>query len=264
MLNGKKIHIYNRHFSRNRRHPERPEWFNYEKTFVNLLATTNFDLCDLTVIFEKEEDYGDYFVRKYEKERPFKVKFVDTSREKWIGKTNEDAGWSRGIAAASSVIMADSPPDDELISICDDDYIHVRGWAEACIDYIDNFLPKDKNFFVCPCDYGDKYYFIDEKHTIDQYGTDQGMYADLESRIRISNHCYWREVPNCMMSSIVPSKTFRRDYNDYWSKGYSDCGINYEIKKRYGTKFWTPMPSLSCHATYPFISPFIDWKRLIS
>ena len=51
-----KINIYNRHFSRNKINPLRPAWFDYEKTFVNLLNTTNFDICKLTVIFEKEED----------------------------------------------------------------------------------------------------------------------------------------------------------------------------------------------------------------
>ena len=61
-----KINIYNRHFSRNKINPLRPKWFDYEKTFVNLLNTTNFDICNLTVVFEKEEDYNSYFIKKYE------------------------------------------------------------------------------------------------------------------------------------------------------------------------------------------------------
>lgn len=264
MQNDKRIHIYTRHFSRNRKHPQRPAWFDYDKTFGNLLATTNFDLCDLTVIFEKEEDYPNYFIKKYEGKRPFKVRFIDTSREKWIGRTNEDFAWSRSIAAAAEVIKSDNHPEDSFIYISDDDFLHVEHWGEICLNYIDNFLPKDKNFWLCPCDYRDKYWFTDENHTIDSYGTDQGMYADLTSKIRISNYCYWREVPNCMTSSMIPVKIFNRDYEDYWKRGYSDCSLNYEIRKKYKTQFWTPMPSLSCHTIDPFIPPFIPWVDVMN
>lgn len=261
-MNFNKIHLYTRHFTKNKIHPQRPPWFSYEKTFGNLLATTNFDLCDLTVIFEREEDYDSYFVKKYEGLKPFKVKFIDTSAEKWENKTKEVLPWARSIAAAAEVIKGDNHPEDDLIAIFDDDFITLPHWGEMSLDYINNFLPKDGNWWVCTCDYGDKYYFVDEKHTIDQYGTDQGMYAELQSKIRTSNHCYWRQVPNCLTSSIIPVKTFNRDFESYWKVGYSDCSLCDEIGKKYNTKFWTPMPSLSCHAIWPFYPPFINWPEI--
>lgn len=261
MNNFSKIHIYTRHFSRNKKHPQRPDWFNYDKCFGNLLATTNFDFCDLTVIFEKEEDYINYFVKKYENSRPFKIKFIDTTKEKWTGKTNEDIAWCRSIAAAAEVIEKDNLSENNLIYISDDDFLHLPFWGEICLDYINNFLKSD-NWWVCPCDYGDKYYFTDETHYIDQWGTDQGMYADLASKIRASNYRHWRQVPNCMTSSIIPVKIFNRDYLNYWSKGYSDCSLNAEIGKKYGTKFWTPIPSLSCHVIDPFCPPTINWPEI--
>lgn len=262
MNNFSKIHIYNRHFSRNRKHPQRPEWFDYEKCFSNLLFTTNFDLCDLTVVFEKEEDYDQYFIKKYENIRPFKVKFIDTAKEKWVAKTNEDIAWSRSIAAAAEVIKNDNNDENDLIYICDDDFLHVPYWAEISLDYIVNFLPKDGNWWLCPCDYGDKYFFIDPKKTIDQCGTNLGMYADLKSKVRISNYRHFRDVPNCLTSSIIPVKTFNRDYDQYWKTGYSDCSLCFEIKTKYNTEFWSPIPSLSCHTTYPFLSPLINWQEI--
>lgn len=259
----RKIHIYNRHYTRNKTHPQRTEWFDYEKTFGNLLATTNFDLCNLTVIFEREEDYDSYFVKKYEGIKPFKIKFIDTSKEKWIGKTNEDAGWSRGIAAATQVIYKDNLPKEDLLYMVDDDYIHTPYWVEKSLDYINNFIEGD-NFALCPCDCADKYYFIDKKHTIDRYGTDLGMYSDLLSKIRVSNHCYWREVINCLLfSSIMPVTTFYRDYEEYWSRGWSDCAMCGELKKKYNMEFWTPMSSISCHSIDPFCPPFINWKSVM-
>lgn len=261
MNNFNKIHIYTRHFTRNKKHPQRPNWFNYEKTFSNLLATTNFKYCDLTVIFEKEEDYPNYFVKKYEGLRPFKVKFIDTTREKWIGKTIEDIAWCRSIAAAAEVIKNDNLPENDLIYISDDDFLHVPYWAEISLDYINNFL-NGENWWVCPCDYGDKYFFTDENHTIDQWGTDQGMYAELTSMIRASHYRHWREVPNCMTSSIIPVRTFNRDYDEYWSKGYSDCSLNHAIRTKYKSRFWSPIPSLSCHVIDPFLPPLINWPEV--
>jgi hypothetical protein len=258
-----KIHIYNRHFSRNRKHPQRPNWFDYDKCFGNLLATTNFDLCDLTVIFEKEEDYDNYFIKKYEKYKSFKVKFVDTNKDKWADKNlSEDKAWCRSIAAASEVIKSDDLSQDDLIYISDDDFLHIPSWGEVCVDYANNFLEGD-NWWICPCDYGDKYFFIDKNHRIDEYGTDQGMYAELTSKIRPSSYRHWRQVPNCMTSSIMPVKTFNRDYDQYWAKGYSDCSLNSEIGKKYGTEFWTPIPSLSCHAIHPFMPPLFNWKSVM-
>lgn len=261
MNNFKKLNIYNRHYTRNKKHPQRPDWFNYEKCFGNLLATTNFDLCNLTIIFEKEEDYPNYFIKKYEGVKPFKVKFIDTSEEKWIGKTNEKIGWARSIAAAAEVIKNDNLPENELLSIVDDDFLHTPNWVEVCLDYINNNL-NGENWWVNPTDYGDRYYFVDENHTIDQYGTDMGMYAELTSKIRLGNYNYWRETPNALTSSIMPVKTFNRDHETYWKTGYSDCSLCNEIRKKYKTEFWNPMPGVSCHVIWPFYSPFVNWFEI--
>lgn len=263
MNNFKKIHIFNRHYSRNKKHPQRHPDFNYEKTFGNLLATTDFNLCNLNVLFEHKDDYDNYFIKKYEGIKPFTTHFIDTSRDKWIGRTKEDMGWARSIAAAAEVIRSQNLPETDLIYITDDDFIHVPYWGEICLDFINNVL-KGANWWVCPCDYGDKYWFQDENHTIDQYGTDLGMYADLKTRVILSNYRYWREMPNCLTSSIIPVKTFNRDYEEYWSKGYSDCSLNNEISKKHATKFYTPQTSLSCHAIIPFYPPFIDWHEIMN
>jgi hypothetical protein len=260
-LTYNKINIYNRHYSNNRINPDRPKWFNYEKTFVNLLKTTNFNLCNLNIIFEKEEDYDSFFIKKYENQYPFKVRFIDTTREKWLGRTFEDANWSRGIAAATRIINDDKLPENELVYLLDDDYLHVPYWSEVTLDYVNNFLQTD-NFWICLCDYGDKYYFIDEKETIDPWGTNLGMYKNLTSKIRLSNYCHWRSVPSVLGSSMMPVKIFNRDFESYWKMGYSDgalCGI---LNKQYGTEFWTPIKSLNCHVIHPFMAPFIDWERM--
>jgi hypothetical protein len=258
-----KINIYNKHYSLNRVNPDRPPWFNYEKIFVNLLKTTNFDICNLTVLFEHKNHYDNHFIKKYENQYPFTVEFIDTTKDKWIGRTSEDANWCRGVAAIAEVIKSKNLPSDELIYLLDDDYLHTPYWSEIALDFINNYL-NDENACVCLYDHFDKYLFTQKAGTIDPWGTDLGMYEKLTSKIRVSNYCHWRSVPNCVGSMILPVNLFNRDFDPYWKMGYSDgsmCGI---LAKQYGTKYWTPIRSLSTHCVYPFIAPFIDWEKIIN
>lgn len=260
----KKINIYNKHYSNNRINPDRPEWFDYEKTFVNLLKRINYDLCNLTVVFEKESDLPNHFINKYKNHFNFKLKFIDTTREKWLGKTSEDANWCRGISAMAEVIKHDNLPSDELIYTLDDDYLHVPYWSEIALDFINNYLPNNENAGVCLYDHFDKYLFTQKKGSIDQFGTDFGMYESLVSKIRISSYCHWRSVPNCVGSMIFPVNLFNRDFDPYWKTGYSDGSMCAILGEKYETTYWTPIRSLATHCVNPFVAPFINWSNLIN
>jgi hypothetical protein len=259
-----KINIYNKHYSNNRINPDRPEWFDYEKTFLNLLNTINYNLCKLTVVFEKEEDFPNHFIKKYQKSFDFRVKFIDSSRDKWINKTSEDANWCRGIAAMCELIKNDNLPSDELIYTLDDDYLHTLYWSEIALDFINNYLSDNENACVCLYDHFDKYLFTQKSGTIDPWGTDLGMYENLLSKIRVSSYCHWRSVPNCVGSMIFPVNMFNRDFDPYWKMGYSDGSMSDILSKKYGTTYWTPIPSLSTHCVNPFIAPFKNWNQLIN
>jgi hypothetical protein len=260
----KKINIYNKHYSNNRINPDRPEWFDYEKTFVNLLKTINYDLCNLTVVFEKESDLPNHFINKYKNHFNFKLKFIDTTREKWLGKTSEDANWCRGISAMAEVIKNDNLPSEELIYTLDDDYLHVPYWSEITLNFINNYLTNNDNACVCLYDHFDKYLFTQKKGSIDQWGTDFGMYESLVSKIRISSYCHWRSVPNCVGSMIFPVSIFNRDFDPYWKTGYSDGSMCAILAQKYETTYWTPIRSLATHCVNPFVAPFINWQNLIN
>ena len=55
------IYIFSRTTLKNKLNNLRPNWFNYEKCFANLLNTLN-ENCNLTVMFDgpKEEYEGSY------------------------------------------------------------------------------------------------------------------------------------------------------------------------------------------------------------
>jgi hypothetical protein len=44
--------------------------------------------------------------------------------------------------------------------------------------------------------------------------------------------------------------------------GYSDGSLCHALKEKYGTQFWSPIKSLSCHVVHPFIPPFVDWEKI--
>jgi hypothetical protein len=262
MNNFNKIHIYLRQFSKNRKNPDRPEWFNYEKTFLNLLITINRNISDLTICFERECDYPFYFTNKY-KDFGFKIKFIDTKNI--VRNTQFNEPWSHSVAATSEIIKNDinlgNINDNSLIYILEDDYLHLQNWNEIVLDLFNNFIGK--NDYVCLYDHNDKYIFRQNSETITQHNLEKhwGMYKDLKSEIMVSNARHWRNAPNCGLSMIFTKELFLRDFN-LWSGGYSDCEIGYQLKKIHNTNFWTPMPSVSTHCINPFIAPLINWEKI--
>lgn len=247
----KKINIFLRMFANNKPNNDRPGWFNYELVFRNLLATTNFNFSSLTICFEG--DITTHFLNNYRFNPLIKIVTIDTVNS--TRKTAENAGWSKSVAATSEVIAEANLPDNELVYILEDDYVHLPLWGEASLDAF-QFL--NDNSYICLYDHNDKYIFCHENRA-DHWG----MYADLKSKIIASRYCHWRSVPNCGLSMMMPVKLFKRDY-EFWSIGVSDCDIGHLVGTKYKTAFWTPLPGLATHCIHPFISPCIDWETVIA
>lgn len=261
-----KIQIYLRQFSGLRNNPDRPDWFNTEKVFVNLLNTIN-QSCSLTVCFEREEDFNSHFISKYYNKNgnTFKLVFISTKN-----KTREifsEESWSHSVAATSEVILQDIQngviADDCLIYILEEDYLHLPYWPQITLDLFNNFISN--NDYVCLYDHNDKYIFRQTESTINNYNLEKhwGMYRDLKSEIIVSNARHWRNLPNCGLSMIMSKSLFLRD-QEVWIKGYSDCEIGYQLLTKHKTNFWTPMPSVSTHCINPFLAPLVDWKKVIN
>ena len=263
MTNYNKIHIYLRQFSRLRNNPDRPKWFSPEKVFLNLLKTSNKEVCELTICFEHEEDYPSHFTKNYEN-TGFNLKFIDTKNIK--RKTLFDEPWSHSVAATSEIILKDIESgkikENELIYILEEDYLHLPNWAEMTLDFFNTSRPNLD--YVCLYDHNDKYIFRQTDETIKQYNLEPhwGMYRDLKSEIIVSNYRHWRSLPNCGLSMIFTKDLFLRD-KELWLTGNSDCEIGFQLNTKHGTKFWTPIPSVSCHVINPFCAPLIPWEKVI-
>lgn len=259
-----KIHIYLRQFSGLRNNPDRPDWFTPEKIFKNLLQTINWNICSLTVCFEKKEHFNSHFIQKYLNDK-FKVEFIDTKNIK--RKTLFDEPWSHSVAATSEVILKDVEneiiKENDLIYVLEEDYAHIPYWSDITLDFFNTSLPK--NDYVCLYDHNDKYIFNQSDDIIEKYRLENHwkMYRNLQSKIVVSNYRHWRSLPNCGLSMIMTKDLFLRD-KEFWLGGYSDCEIGHQLLTKYGTNFWTPIPSISTHAINPFVAPMIDWDKIIN
>lgn len=257
-----KIKVYLRQTNTNKLNNGRPEWFDYEKIFKNLLITTNFKLADLTVCFDgTQEEYNSHYTIKYKDQFPFRVVLINT--KEFNGYSYENDGSSKSGGLVAKIINNDNLPEDNLIYILENDYLHQNHWVDLTLDLFNRYIGD--NYYVSLYDHLDKYIFTQSEETINSNNLEGHwrMYRDLQSKIILSSYCHWREVPLICSSWIMSRQLFNRDY-DLLSCGISDNTMCGKISELYKTKFLSPIPSLATHCQNPFIAPFVDWNKIIN
>ncbi len=166
-------------------------------------------------------------------------------------------------------------PDDELVYLCEDDYLHLPNSLKACLDLFENkneILNKQEQFllkgsaqlvkrdlFIYPADEPDRYK-INEKNL---------------THLFLGKYNHWRQVSNTTFTFMTTVKTFKKHQrlfvkstvgaNDgFWSKSLFTKWI-------YGDWFFknkalclSPVPSLTAHFHESSLPPFIDWKERIA
>jgi hypothetical protein len=156
----------------------------------------------------------------------------------------------------AQIIKNDDLPEDSLVATFENDYIYRPiDWATIVLDLFNNHI--NDNHYLSLYDHLDKYIFSQDTNN------EWGMYKDLRSKIILGGFNHWREVPSITSSWILPKKLFDRDWEQL-SQGISDntgCDI---WGKKYGTKFLSPLPSISCHSESYFIAPFVDWYGILN
>lgn len=250
-----KIHIYLKQTSHNNPTTPRPIWMNYEKCFKNLLDTIDWNICNLTISFDGE--LKGHFTEKYIDHYPFKIETTETLK---LDPTLYTA-WSNSARFMCSVIKQDNIPDDDIIYMVDNDYLHLKHWPEMILDLFNS--PSKHQLLVSLYDHLDKYIFTVSDSDISKMNIEKhwGMYNNLTSKVYISNHRHWRVVPSICMAWLMTSKMFNDNY-DIFGKGIADntsCGI---LGER-GYLILSPIPSLATHCTEPFVAPLIDWQKIL-
>ena len=209
----------------------RPQWFDFEKCFQNLLSTIdNHPNIKLHVIMDGNID--DNWISKY--------------KEHYIGYNI--VGGSMEAAAMEMYRIAysllDEMEENDLIYFLENDYLHVDGWIEKVIDLYENFQGLD---YISLYDHNDKYF--------------PEYVNDLISRVYSTNKHHWRTTISTCGSYIVSKKIFKEDHNTHTTViGDHNKWLHLtETKNRF---ILTPIPGLSTHCMGGLLSPTIDWENI--
>jgi len=228
----KKINIFYSHYNiQGRGTKGRPLWFDYENCFKNLLESIRDKNVDLYVIMDGKLESNWIFNYK-EYYRSYEI---------------EGGNITSVTEGVYSFIKSLNLPDDELVYVLENDYIHTGEWVDKVIDLYKNFKGLT---YISLYDHNDKYFLP--------------MYEDLVSKIFAASTHHWRTTPSTCGSYITTSKIFREDYDDHTGVT-TPVGDHHkwlflsETKNRF---VLTPVPGLSTHCMEGLLSPTVDWSMI--
>ena len=183
------IHIFYRHYNVSNQengNPNkpglrgRPNWFSYEKCFINLLNTIKDKNVKLHVVFDGAAK--DNFIWKY------KDKYI---LHEITAGTDQSSFYQTWKIAKNSDIG-----DNDLIYFLENDYLHVNNWVEIVEEW---FLTHKLPNYISLYDHNDKYHL--------------SMYENLTSKIFTTKNHHWRTTPSTCGSFIVNKDLFNQDFD---------------------------------------------------
>lgn len=224
------IHIFTRHNngSIHRKKEVRPSWFSFQKCFDSLLV----DTADITVCLDGN---------------------LDSHHVDFRGK--EVIEFTGGSDAASfafllKTVQEKSLPDNTIVYIVEDDYLHRPNWDTIMVEAFETFDVDHVTLY----DHPDKYFLP--------------MYNGLQSKILHSKSVHWRTTPSTCSTYAARMGTLKK----YWEihEKYSRPEIThdgYDHTKfielwNVGSNLVSPIPGYSTHCEMPFVSPLFPWETL--
>jgi hypothetical protein len=241
-----KLHIYYRHVHMKHegrsRDPnkQRPEWFDYEKCFSNLLQTLDdsplASCVTLTVIYDGTlPEFAHDFMHKHceiPRRYPFCVKTVEAG-------SNHNS-WLVALDQAGSVPMENT----DLIYFIENDYLHLPGWLEKVYELCASGIQFD---YLSLYDHMDKYILQ--------------MYGGLTSKLFVTASHHWRTAPNTCGTFLLRRSTLLED-TALWAMEIQDYFVFTELCQNRGRILLTPTPGLATHSMHGYLSPTIDWASV--
>lgn len=228
-----KIHILYRHYNiEGSDLKSRPEWFDYEKCFKNLISTIQNKNVDLHLIMDGDATKN--FVYKYKEH--YTLHTIKAGRD----QASFDQTWE--IARTLDI------QEKDLVYFLENDYLHVENWVEKIVELFSTF---ENLSYVSLYDHNDKYFYP--------------MYENLVSKVFTTKTHHWRSVPNTCGSFIISKNIFTEDFNDH-NTNYGGVGGDFhkfihltQTKNRF---VLTPIPGLSTHCMQGLLSPCINWEQI--
>jgi hypothetical protein len=225
-----KIHIFYRHYNiEGSDFKNRPQWFDFEKCFVNLLNTIEGKNVDLHLVMDGNIENN--FVKKYQDK--YILHTIDA-------KSDQVSFWKTWEIAKQTLIS-----EKDLVYFLENDYLHVENWVEKIIELFSTYNNLN---YVSLYDHNDKYF---PEHI-----------GNAVSNIYTTFTHHWRTILSTCGSFIVNKQIFEEDYIDNTTIAGDHNKFVYlnATKNRF---VLTPIPGLSTHCMEGLMSPIINWEKII-
>lgn len=237
----KPIEVFLRHcyYSKLQELPDRtrPKWFNKIKVFENFKKTLNSNLVNYTIIYD--EYYGS-------------IENTFLAQEKNVEIINCGSECDSFLKTLD-IIHSRNFEDDQIVYLLEDDYLHRSGWCDIMLE----------GFTINPS-------------YVTLYDFEEFNNQDILCKIFSTDRCHWRSIPASTNTFACRYKTLLEDL-----KIHEKYSSSHAIKEKEGfyfskdyDKFWelqkhnryviSPIPGWSTHCDANFLSPIIDWEKIIS
>ena len=230
----KKIEIFSRHceFSKFSENRERINGFSKEACYKNLKKTLNRNTCNLTFLMDGE--LNKHFLNN---EKEFRVKNIEGG--------SQAKSWD----SALNYVRERNFNDDQIIYFVEDDYLHLDNWSEILLDGFEFNIEH-----ISLYDHLDKYKLP--------------LYKKLQSTILIGKKAHWRSVPSTTLSFAVKFKNFKKYFDIYKKFNFINEGKTKDHEmfldlSKNGSNLITPIPGYASHMDLAWLSPMIEWEKII-
>lgn len=224
-----KIHIFYRHYNIEKTDNRgRPNWFDYEKCYYNLLNSITTDSCNITVIYDGS-DMNNNWIFDYFKD---KIHYIKAGND------------TLSFFETVKYIKNQEIDNDDLIYFLENDYLHIKGWDKKLIELFNTYSNLD---YISLYDHNDKYFLP--------------MYENLVSKIFTTKTHHWRTTPSTCGSFIIRKGVFDEDY-DILSTMEGDHNKFLWLNQNRERSVITPIPGLSTHCMEGLLSPGINWEKI--
>jgi hypothetical protein len=223
-----KIHIFYSHYDiTGTDNKNRPQWFDYEKCFINLLNTIK-DKNNIKLNVVMDGKIENNWIKKYKEF--YNLYEFEGGNIEIITKT------------IYKIIKEYKCDNNDLIYILENDYLHINGWDEKLIELYKTFNGLN---YISLYDHNDKYFLP--------------QYEDLTSKIITTNSHHWRTTPSTCGSYIVPKYVFDDDY-EIQTTIIGDHNKHLYLNQYKERFILTPTPGLNTHCMEGLMSPTINWE----
>lgn len=226
-----KIHIFYSHYNITKTdNKSRPEWFDYEKCFVNLLDTIKYKNIDLHLVMDGIIE--DNWISKY--------------KDHYISHEIKGGNMVDVTLGLHDIIKNLECDENDLIYVLENDYLHTPDWVDKVLTLFKEFKGLT---YVSLYDHYDKYFLP--------------MYNDLTSKIWVTSNHHWRSTPSTCGSFITTKKILTEDFDDQTgvTTPIGDHSKWLYLSQNKNRFVITPIPGLSTHCMEHLLSPTINWEK---